>query len=254
MKKNVIVKAAIMFIFVCIVNVCGTQCAAMKKTADKTEIQGKDRDEAEVYRAVIEEYELMLKSENKGFIPDKWKYVYNTLFYIGRNDGKLYYALADLSGDGYPELIVGRKWDAKNWGTFLYNELYWSYREEDVVLRTVEDTSTVTPYAVYFWGDNGLEIYTCDEYKMTIYESGVIELEKPYMRKYLEFQKDTGSLKCSDTFKAVRERESKVVFYRKEKKSDNFEEISKEEYIKNVNYYLSDMMGFEWVPVKCSAE
>ena len=44
----------------------------------------------------------------------------------------------------------------------------------------------------------------CDEYKMTIYESGVVELEKPYVRKYLQIEKDTGSLKCLDEFKSVR--------------------------------------------------
>ena len=49
-----------------------------------------------------------------------------------------------------------------------------------------------------------MEFCTCNEYKMTIYENGVIELEKPYMRKYLEIQQDTGSLMCRDTLKTIR--------------------------------------------------
>lgn len=65
----------------------------------------------------------------------------------------LYYALEDISGDGYPELIVGRKWDTPNWGAFLYYYLSLSYREENAVLKSVEDTSTVRPYIVYFKGE-----------------------------------------------------------------------------------------------------
>ena len=80
---------------------------------------------------------------------------------------------------------------------------------------------------MYFWGENGMEFCTCNEYNMTIYESGIIELEKPYMRKYLEIQQDTGSLMCRDTFKTIRERNNKIAFYKKEKNSDIFKEIPK---------------------------
>ena len=249
MKKKVIVQTAIMFGLACVTIVYGTQCAAMKKMVDKVEAQGENWDRTEEYRAVIEEYELMLKSENEGFIPNKWEYIYNALFYIGKRDGILYYALADLSGDGYPELIIGRKWDTKNWGSFLCEYLSLSYREEDVALKTVEDTSTVRPYVVYFWGENGMEFCTCNEYKMTIYENRVIELEKPYMRKYLEIQQDTGSLMCRETLKTIREMNNKVAFYKKEKNSDKFKEIPKKEYIESVNNYLLDMMELEWIAI-----
>lgn len=72
--------------------------------------------------------------------------------YIGKCDGVLYYALEDISGDGYTELIVGRKWDTPNWVAFLYNYLSLSYREY-AVLKSVEDTSTVRPYIIYFKGE-----------------------------------------------------------------------------------------------------
>ena len=123
-----------------------------KRWLIKWKRRGENWDRTEEYRAVIEEYELMLKSENEGFIPNKWEYIYNALFYIGKRDGILYYALADLSGDGYPELIIGRKWDTKNWGSFLCEYLSLSYREEDVALKTVEDTSTVKTICRVFLG------------------------------------------------------------------------------------------------------
>ena len=94
-----------------------------------------------------------------------------------------------------------------------------------------------------------MEICVCEEYKMTIYESGVIELEKPYVRKYLQIEKGTGSLKYLDEFKSVRVQGGQVEFYRRDKESGEFEEISKENYIDNVNRYLMDMMEFEWTPI-----
>lgn len=72
-----------------------------------------------------------------------------------------------------------------------------------------------------------MEFCTCNEYKMTIYENGVIELEKPYMRKYLEIQQDTGSLMCRDTLKTIREMNNKVAFYKKEKIAINLRKYPK---------------------------
>lgn len=248
-KKQIILKAVIILVSISIACAKGDHCTAVEESADETGIQSEDRGGMGEYGAVIEEYEFMLRSENEGFIPDKWKYVYNELFYIGKCDGVLYYALEDISGDGYPELIVGRKWDTPNWGAFLYNYLSLSYREENVVLKSVEDTSTVRPYIVYFKGERGMETCVCNEYKMTIYINGVIELEKPYVRKYFQIEDDTGSLKCLDEFKTVRVRNKEVEFYRKDKEGGSFEEILKEKYIDNVNGYLLDMMELEWIPI-----
>lgn len=94
-----------------------------------------------------------------------------------------------------------------------------------------------------------METCACDKYKMTIYESGVIELEKPYVRKYLQIEKGTGSLKYLDEFKSVRVQSGQVEFYRRDKESGGFEEIPKEKYIDNVNRYLMDMMELEWIPI-----
>lgn len=66
-----------------------------------------------------------------------------------------------------------------------------------------------------------METCVCEEYKMTIYESGVIELEKPYVRKYLQIEKGTGSLKYLDEFKSVRVRSGQVEFYRRDKECGN---------------------------------
>lgn len=94
-----------------------------------------------------------------------------------------------------------------------------------------------------------METCVCNEYKMTIYKNGVIELEKPYVRKYFQIEDDTGSLKCLDEFKTVRVRNKEVEFYRKSKESEIYEKISEEKYIDDVNGYLLDMMELEWIPI-----
>ncbi len=243
MKQKIVAIAAIIFWGIACIK--GNYSVVIRDSVDEVEEWGGLGE----YRKIIEEYGYMLGNDNRGFIPEKWEYVYKDLFYIGKYKGVLYYTMVDITGDGYPELIVGRGWDTANRGPFLYKDLYLSYREEDVVLKNVADTSIVRPYIVYYRGEEGMETCVCDKYKMTIYQSGVIELEKPYVRKYLQIEKGTGRLKYLDEFKSVRVQSGQVEFYRRDKESGGFEEIPKEKYIDNVNRYLMDMMELEWIPI-----
>ena len=158
----------------------------------------------------------------------EWKYLYNELCahltsYRDNhwpNNREINYTLADLTGDGFPEMIM---------------------------------TYGNTPNVIYYYSDTkgiGMECLT-SYFDMTIYQNGIVEYVSGGMYSsttYLQFQEDVEEWVVLDTI-AVNLIDD--VYYGGNWVSGGYldTEITEEEYLQIQAKYVTEPMEFEWIPL-----
>lgn len=211
-------------------------------------------DMPEPYIEVLKQYEQAMNSGVKDFndeevmdkfnlINGEWRYLYDLYcrrlaWKAGHNeaDDKFIYSLKDLTGDGFPELILG----------------YY-----------IDSFDETTPEVVYYYSETeGIKMECLsDYYTMTLYEGGIVEYISggvTYTKTYLKFQEETESWEL-----AVRV----VVDWDSDTNSDrgyywgddigdltDNEPMSEEEYQKIMAQYASEPVELEWTSLVLSVE
>lgn len=146
-----------------------------------------------------------------------------------------FYALKDLTGDGFPEMIIA----------------YWSNIDYKY-----------TPKVVYTYSEeNGIVMeYTTSYFTMTIYDNNVIEYVSGGMYSsttYLQFQEDAGcwvavdTIADSGTWDSATNSMVDVEYYGGEWDERGLldTQISEEEYQQIRQKYVTTPMTFEWIPL-----
>lgn len=183
--------------------------------------------EIKAYRGVLEEYAYALIS-NEEFENDKWKNVYDVLFYNGQKY-PLYYALKDLSNDGHPELIMGILENISDSGMYIYIIYHYS-DEKGIVWSNITENMIVN-----------------------LYEENIIEcidggISSPCW--YLRFlPDDSGELEILDYFISEEKKGQMTKYYKNinDIQNDYWIEISEKEYQKAIQQYTAVPMKLEWV-------
>lgn len=188
------------------------------------------------YIEVLKQYEQFMNANvhdiNDEDVLDKlwggeWKYLYNELCAHltsyqknHRPDTETNYTLADLTGDGFPEMIM---------------------------------TYGNTPDVIYYYSDAhgiGMECLT-SYYQMTIYQNGIIEYVSAGMYSsttYVQFQEDVDEWVVIDTIAVDLIDDA---YYGGNWGSDGEldTEITEEEYLQIQEKYVTEPMEFEWIPL-----
>ena len=150
-----------------------------------------------------------------------WKYVYNLLYGAGRYDN-IYYSFYELTGDEFPEMIMGRIFE----GQFR-------------------------PYTIYYFdGDEVWGECPCERYDMTLYENDIVEMVGPVSTSYLQYKPDTDKWECVE-YLEIRYYGSEILGYIREDLNSNlqesvYEEISEEEYRQIIEQYRTTPINLEW--------
>lgn len=179
--------------------------------------------EIKAYGEVLKEYAYALKSGEK-YESNKWKNVYDVLFYTGQID-PLYYTLKDLSDDGHPELIMGIL------GNNIYIYIIYHYSEEKgIVWSHITENMTVN-----------------------LYEGNIIERIDggiSFRHWYLRFlPDDSGELELLTYLKSEPNEENIEKYYKNmgDAQNDLWIEISEKEYQETIHQYTAIPMELEWV-------
>lgn len=200
------------------------------------------------YIEVLKQYEEFMNADNQNVNDEsvqaklwggEWKYLYDEICmlwvsFINRDSAEdaeniLRYSLADLTGDGFPELIIAFG-DAPD---VIYN-----YSESKGM---------------------GMEC-TSSYYVMTIYKNGIVEYVSGgaySSTTYLQFQEASQSwevadtIAVSDTWDAVNKKMNDTEYYGGNWGGDGLldKTITKEEYLQIQKKYVTEPMEFEWVPL-----
>lgn len=180
------------------------------------------------YVEVLKQYEQFINADIQDINDDsvleklggEWKYLYDELYlYMSSSYMNCSYALADLTGDGYPEMIMG-------------------YGNIPDVIYTYSETSGI-----------GME-FASSYYDMTIYQTGIIEYISGgmnYSTTYLQYQEDLEKWTVVDSLMLMNGTE----YYSGSWTSDGVldTEITEEEYLQIQEKYASEPMEFEWIPL-----
>lgn len=181
------------------------------------------------YIEVLKQYEQFMNADNQNLNDEsvrakfggEWEYVYDELCIYMPSQGIDYnYALADLTGNGFPEMVIA---------------------------------SGNRPYIIYNYSETsgiGME-FTTSYFDMTIYQNGIIEYVSAGMYSsttYLQFQEDVDAWVVVDTI-AVDLIDD--VYYGGNWGSDGEldTEITEEEYLRIQDKYVTEPMEFEWIPL-----
>lgn len=233
-------------------------------------------DMPEPYMEVFRQYEEFLNADNQdlndknvwnkiNLVDGEWRYVYDELcggwqwwsaYGKQKAEGYIRYSLTDLSGDGFPELIMGYHIDDD--GTF--------------------------PKVIYYYSETeGIKMeYASSYYTMTLYEGGMIEYESGgvnYTITYVQFRQDTGELAGVDKFLVETILDGEYVpgganYYREGDEGDFADEpipeedykritdgcldqlvkISEEEFQRITDKYTEKLMKLQWTPLIQSSE
>ena len=212
-------------------------------------------DMPEPYIEVLKQYEQVVNADVEDFgdeevmdkfylIDGEWRYVYDLygrslMWSVRHNEtfDHFTYSLMDLTGDGFPELIMGKYFDSLD--------------------ETIPDV-------VYYYSETeGIKMECLsDYYTMTLYEGGVIEYISggvTYTKTYLQFQEETESWEL-----AVRivvdwdsDTDSDRGYYWEDDVggylTDN-EPMSEEEYQKIMAQYATEPVELGWTPLVFSVE
>ena len=148
-------------------NVPDTEGFDNVEETDKAENQSSNF--PKVYWDIIDQYNEIIEADvddmgqeavqQKFLKGGEWEFVWDEL-YAGGNPDKICYSLEDLTGDGFPEMIMG----LEAGGYWLEGQFIESYFE---------------PYVIYYYNlDNEIEmgIAKTKWYKMCLYEGGIVEL------------------------------------------------------------------------------
>ena len=145
------------------------------------------------------------------------------------------YSLTDLTGDGFPELIMG-----------YYSDLF----DEDYL------------YVVYYYSETeGIKKeWHTSYFSMSLYEGGIIEYISAGAYgtiTYLQFQEETESweqVACIIEYRNAQSDDDK--YYRGVNTADfsdpDNEPMSEEEYREIVERYTAEPVELEWIPLFCS--
>lgn len=148
------------------------------------------------------------------------------------------YSLTDLTGDGFPELIMGRDSDFGTDNDYLYVVFYYSETEGIKMMDTTR----------YF--------------DMSLYEGGIIEYISAgvdYTITYLRFQEETESWELADRIIVDwNSQDDSESYYRGVNTADfsdpDNEPMSEEEYREIVERYTAEPVELEWIPLFCGEE
>ena len=186
-------------------------------------------DVPEPYYNVLRQYEQIIMvtqgldwdSAWNEFNYGDWKYVYDLLYGAGRYDN-IYYSLHDLTGDEFPEMIMGSIFQ----GQFC-------------------------PYIIYYYdGDEVWGECPCERYDMTLYEEDIVEMVGPAVIFYLQYKPDTDKWECVEHLE-IQHDGNEILGYIREDLSSNlqesvYEEISEEEYRQIIEQYRTTPINLEW--------
>lgn len=178
------------------------------------------------YREVLGEYERAQKDEKYG--PERWKQVDQTfIVYADREDYKLCYSLADLTGDGTKELILGFLQDGEYCVRYVY----------------AYDQGMIIP--VTFTMENLVYLYSNGIIVMVSGSAG-----KEY-RTFYQLEKNSGiAWSLEEVYDIPRNwgggEEEGMLYYRSVYPESEDEELTKEEYFNVLNQYETDPIELEW--------
>ncbi len=200
------------------------------------------------YVEVLEHYEEFMNADNRDINDEsvqaklwggEWKDLYDELCasllaWESETDNLFFYALKDLTGDGFPEMIIAYK-DIPD---VVYTYVVYTYSEE---------------------GGIGME-YASSYFTMTIYDNNVIEYVSGGVYSsttYLQFQKDAGgwvvvdTIAYSGTWDSATQSMTDTEFYGGEWDGSGRldTQISEEEYQQIRQKYVTKPMTFEWIPL-----
>lgn len=181
------------------------------------------------YIEVLKQYEQFMNADNQNLNDEsvrakfggEWKYVYDELCIYMPSQGINYnYALADLTGNGFPEMVIA---------------------------------SGDRPYIIYNYSETsgiGME-FTTSYFDMTIYQNGIVEYVSGGMYSsttYLQFQEDVDAWVVIDTIAVDLIDDA---YYGGNWGSDGEldTEITEEEYLQIQEKYVTEPMEFEWIPL-----
>ncbi len=226
-------------------NVPDTEGFDNVEETDKAENQSSNF--PKVYWDIIDQYNEIIEADvddmgqeavqQKFLKGGEWEFVWDEL-YAGGNPDKICYSLEDLTGDGFPEMIMG----LEAGGYWLEGQFIESYFE---------------PYVIYYYNsDNEIEmgIAKTKWYKMCLYEGGIVELigsgvSEP--RIYAKFASDSEKW---DTVAMIGiewdyENGKKTGYYQEEvNETDqiNHKMISEKEYLSIIEKYTGAPIRLEW--------
>lgn len=143
------------------------------------------------------------------------------------------YSLTDLTGDGFPELIMGRDSDFGTDNDYLYVVFYYSETEGIKMMDTTR----------YF--------------DMSLYEGGIIEYISAgmsYTMTYLQYQEETESWEQAACIIVDWDYQSETKIYYHGVNLADFsdpdnEPMSEEEYREIVERYTAEPVELEWIPL-----
>ena len=190
-------------------------------------------DVPEVFWKVLRQYEQLI-----GFTVDQdwdsswdelycgdWKYVDVYLYGDGR-DSNIYYSLYDLTGDGFPEMIMGKK--------SVYHETWYAY-------------------LIYYYDgeDVRLDCHGGGRYLLTFYTNGYVELLDSLFIAYYQFEEEDQEWRRIIKIDYERNKDGEFEYLKNDTDAKNpdpslFEEISEEEYRQIIEQYTATPIELEW--------
>lgn len=197
-------------------------------------------DMPEPFIEVLKQYEQFMNADNQNLNDEsvqakiyggEWKYLYDELCPHMSSDLDIdcKYALADLTGDGFPEMVIA---------------------------------SGNHPYIIYNYSKtNGIGMEFASSYfDMTIYQNGIIEYVSGgaySSTTYLQFQEDIGEWTVLDRiavlgiWDSANQRMDDTEYYAGNWDSRGLldKTITKEEYQQIQAKYVTEPMEFEWIPL-----
>lgn len=199
------------------------------------------------YIEVLKQYEQFINANVQDINDDsviekfgnEWEYLYNELcMFMSPCGTNIYYALTDLTGDGYPEMILAYEIAHENYLEVIYN-----YSET---------------YGI------GMECAT-SYYQMTIYQNCIVEYISGgvnYSTTYLQYQDDLETWVVADRISiynewdSVNKKMTGIKYYGGNWTSGGVldTEITEEEYLQIQEKYVTEPMEFEWIPLVCEPD
>lgn len=190
-------------------------------------------DVSELFQKVLRQYEQVLRvtegmnwdSAWDEFYHGDWKYVDNYLYGDGRFEN-IYYSIADISGDGFPEMIMGKK--------SVYGEVWYAY-------------------LIYYYNGEDVQM-ACQgggRYYLTFYTNDLIELLAPQFIAFYQFQQDDQEWSLIIKIDYEYSADGQTEYLKNDIDAENpdsslFEDISEEEYQQIIEQYRTTPIDLEW--------
>lgn len=174
------------------------------------------------YQNLLTEYERVM--EDTSYVEEAWSNnIYDRVkMYVGKTP--LYYCIKDLNGDGKPELILS-----------VFEKGY-------------------TPFVIYTYDEDG--VYQCcisERYIMTIYKGGIVELISGGVCQhfmYEQIEKNEVFEKTLDIIVCEQIDDEEPHYYEYEAESEEYKDITEEEFYDIRNQYTAVREELEWKPVE----